>query len=130
MITLKDGILVTFDVVGEQFKVWITNPNTIEQVKDLQAGKSKATIPNGRIHRDSGECDHNAPYRWHLDPQEIVMAEVAIEVCDARPSYVEAHVDEFVDTVTRFCPWSTKLVSVEDLREDLEGVAVTDREVV
>jgi hypothetical protein len=123
MITLKDGILVTFDVVGERFKVWITNPDTIKQVKDLRAGKSNANIPNGRVHRGSGEDNHNAPYSWHLDPQEIAMAEVAIEVCDARPSYVEAHIDEFVDTITRFCPWNTKLVNIEDLRENLEGVA-------
>ncbi|WP_443689868.1 BP74-related protein [Nostoc mirabile] len=95
------------------------NPNTIEQVKYLQAGKSNATIPNGRIYRGAGEGNHNAPYSWHLDPQEIVMAEAAIEVCDARPSYVEAHVDEFVDNVTRFCPWETKLVNVEDLREGI-----------
>ncbi len=113
---LRGGVLATFDVVGDQFKVWVTNPEAIQQILDLRDGKSEANIPNGRILRGQGEANHNAPYAWHLDPQEIEMAEMTIEVCDAEPSYVEANVAEFVDNVKRYCPWSAKLVSVQDLR--------------
>ena len=44
------------------------------------------------------------------------MAEFTIEVCDGRPSFVEENVDEFVDNVGRYCPWSAALVQVEDFR--------------
>jgi len=26
------GVLATFDVVGERFKVWVTNPETVQQL--------------------------------------------------------------------------------------------------
>jgi hypothetical protein len=113
---LQGGILATFDVVGEQFRVWITNPQTVQQVLDLEAGRSDANIPNGRILRGPGAGDHNAPWSWHLDPEQIEMAEMTVEVCDGTPSYVEEHLDEFVDTVERYCPWSAQLVDVQDLR--------------
>jgi len=54
--------------------------------------------------RRPGRADHNATYHWHLDPQDVSMAEVAIELCDALPSYVEENVDEFVERVGRYCP--------------------------
>lgn len=113
---LDGGVLATFDVVGEEFKVWVTNSDTIEQILALESGESLANIPSGRILRGAGEDDHNAPWTWHLDPEDIEMAEMTIEVCDAVPSYVEANVDEFVDVVQRYCPWSAALVSVEDFR--------------
>jgi hypothetical protein len=112
---LKSGALATFQVEGERFRVWVTNPSTIQQLKDLRAGTSAANIPNGRIVRGQGKAGHNAPWRWHLDPKDIQMAEVTTEVCDGRPSYVNQHVDEFVKTVKRYCPWGAKLVGLRIL---------------
>ena len=99
---------------GERFRVWTTNPQTIEDLHELQQGTSTASIPNGRILLGPGRARHNAPYHWHLDPQDIAMAEVAIELCDGLPSYVEENVDEFVERVGRYCPWATKLVELQD----------------
>ena len=113
---LAGGILATFDVDGEQFRVWVTNPTTIQQIFDLQAGTSMANIPNGIIHYGSGQGNHNAPWSWYLDPEQIEMADMTIEVCDARPSYVEEEVKYFVDVVGRYCPWGATLVSIEDYR--------------
>jgi hypothetical protein len=113
---LSGGILATFRVVDEEYKVWVTNPQTIQQILDLRDGKSEDTIPNGVILRGAGEGDSNAPYSWHIDPEQIEMAAFTIEVCDAEPSYVEANIDEFVDVVGRYCPWSAELVSVVDYR--------------
>lgn len=115
--SLKDGLLATFDVEGERFRVWVTNPDTIEQLRALWGGTGTATIPNGRILPDAGHSDHNAPWSWHLDPHDIEMAENAMEVCDGIPSYVEEHLDEFVGVVQRYCPWSARLV---DLQENWE----------
>lgn len=109
----ESGVLATFDVDGERFRVWLSNPQTVQQVLDLQQGRSNAHIPNGRILRGPGRNDHNAPWSWHLDPQDISMADVTIELCDGRPSYVEDNLDEFVDTVQRYCPWGASLVEVQ-----------------
>jgi hypothetical protein len=113
---LAGGVLATFDVTGQQFKVWITNPETIGQVLALRDGTSMANIPNGTLREGPGEGAHNAPWNWHLDPEEIAMAEITIEICDGEPSYVEEHLEEFIATVGSYCPWSAQLVAVEDLR--------------
>jgi hypothetical protein len=117
---LDGGVLATFDVNGEIFQVWVTNPQTVQQILDLAAGESAANIPNGRILRGPGAADHNLPWSWHLDPEEIEMAEMTMELCDGRPSYVEEQLDEFVDTIGRYCPWSARLVSVEVLASRIE----------
>jgi hypothetical protein len=113
---LAGGILATFDVVGEEFRAWVTNPGAIEQILALQAGERQASIPNGRILRGPGRADHNAPWTWHLDPEQIAMAEFTVEVCDGTPSFVESEIDYFVDTVRQYCPWSAKLLNVQDYR--------------
>lgn len=115
---LAGGVLATFEVTGERFQVWVTNQEAIQQILDLQAGKSPATIPNGRILRGPGQGDHNAPWGWHLDSEDIHMAEMTIELCDGAPSFVESEVDYFVDTVQRYCPWSAQLVEVKDYRRE------------
>jgi hypothetical protein len=115
---LTGGVLATFDVEGEEFQVWVTNPESIQQLFDLQAGTSSANIPNGRILRGPGEADHNTPWSWHLDPQDIEMAEITIELCDGMPSFVEENLDEFVNTVERYCPWAANLTSLEDFRTE------------
>ena len=113
---LVNGVLATFDVSGETFQVWVTNPNTVEQLLALQAGESTATIPNGRILAGPGDGDHNAPWSWHLDPEDIEMADLTMELCDGAPSYVEEHLAEFTDTVGRYCPWAAQLTGLEDRR--------------
>jgi hypothetical protein len=113
---LKGGVLASFSVGSENFRVWIRNPGTIEQVLALQRGTATATIPNGRLRTGSGQGAHNAPYTWHLDPDEIEMAGLTIEICDGAPSYVEAHRDEFIAQVNRYCPWGARLTSVADHR--------------
>ncbi|MFU8771007.1 MAG: hypothetical protein ACNA8H_01170 [Anaerolineales bacterium] len=113
---LQGGVLAEFEVVGDTFKVWVTNPDTIQQLYDLQDGVSQANIPNGRIHHGPGQADHNEPWSWHLDPQDIEMAEMTIELCDGALWFIEEEIDYFVETVQRFCPWEAGLVSLEDYR--------------
>jgi len=112
--TLTDGILVTFDVSGETYKIFISNETTIEQVLAVQRGESQATIPNGRILR--GAVSYNEPWNWHIDTEDIEMAEMTIELYDGRPSLVEADIDYWVDTVQRFAPWAATIIEVQDLR--------------
>ena len=111
---LRGGVLATFDVQGERFSVFITNEETIDQVSALSKGKSEARIPSGRLLR--GQVSYNKPWHWHMDSQDIVMAEVTMELCDGRPSDIENNLDYWIGTVGRFCPWSAQLVALNDFR--------------
>jgi hypothetical protein len=113
---LRGGIVATFAVGEEGFRVWIRNPGAIAEVLALQRGASSNTIPNSVLRTGDGQGDHNAPYSWHLDPDAIEMAGATIELCDGRPSFVEANRDQFIREVGRYCPWGARLVSVEDYR--------------
>lgn len=112
---LAGGVLATFQVSGEEFRVWVTDPETIQQILDLRDGTSTASIPNGALHEGPGRADHNAPWAWHLDPEDIEMADATIEVCDGRPSLVDEMLEDYLD-VGRFCPWGAELLDVEDFR--------------
>ena len=105
----------TFRVEGETFKVRVTNPETIEDLVDVWQRVSAATIPNGVLRAGPGEDGHNEPWNWHLDPEDIEMAELTIEACSGKPSDVEADLDYWINTVGRFCPWSAELILVEAL---------------
>ena len=112
--SLSGGILATFNVVGEEYSIFITNSETIEQILAVQRGESQARIPSGRLVR--GSVTYNRPWSWHIDPEDIHMAEVTIKLCDGTPSQVEANLDYWIDTVQRFCPWNASIVKIEDFR--------------
>lgn len=114
--TLRGGVLATFQVSGETFRAFVTNEDAIDDILALDAGLSDASIPNGALLRGPGSSGHNRPWSWHVDSEDIVMADATIELCDGRPSLVEANLDEWVDVVGRFCPWGAELVLVEDFR--------------
>jgi hypothetical protein len=111
---LSGGVLVTFDVVGERYSIFITNNNTIEQVFALQRGEGEAAIPSGRLVR--GSVFYNEPWSWHIDSDDIQMAEVIIELCDGTPSQVEDNLDYWLQSIQRFCPWSARIVEIQDFR--------------
>ena len=113
---LAGGIVATFTVEGETFRIWTDNVIAISDILALQTGVGRATIPNSTLRRGPGIGDHNAPYSWHMDPTDLEMAEATIEVCSGLPSFVEANVDEWVDVVGQYCPWSAVLEGVEDFR--------------
>lgn len=99
--------IATFNVLNEEFKVELTTPSLVEHAQELLDGKALRAIPMGRVMRD--DSDVNQPWSWHLDPTTVEFADVAIEVCDGPPSYVE---DEVITSDT-YCPWSAEIVSVE-----------------
>ena len=111
---LENGVLATFRVHTEHYNIFITNPQTIEQVLALWNGQSTANIPSGRVRK--GRVDYNKAWSWHIDSEDITMAENTIELCDGVPSYVEAHLDDWIATVGYFCPWSAELVALKDYR--------------
>jgi hypothetical protein len=103
-----DGVVVTFSVADEQYKIRLTDPADIEIARKLLAGEQAPNIPNGIVVR--GEPDVNAGYSWHIDPDSVEFADMTTEVCDGRPSDVE----KGVITSERYCPWSAKVVAIDE----------------
>lgn len=112
---LKVGLVATFDVDGERFRVWVTNPFSVHAITRVHGGTSTAFIPNGRVREGPGQADYNAPWSWHLDPEDTGMDHFTAEVCNATPSQVERNLDHFVRVVGRYCPWRAELIHVEYL---------------
>jgi hypothetical protein len=81
----------------------------IEAARRAQAG-GPARIPNGRI--VSG-TQFNYGWSWHL--QQVEFAELAIEVCDGRPSDVEREGTTYGGG--RYCPWGARIVRIEMIAE-------------
>jgi hypothetical protein len=91
----------------ETFVFRTTHPETIVLGFETMNGRGRL-FPIGPLRRGNG--GFNAPWSWHLDPAETRLTEVAIEVCDGTPSYVEAHVDDFVPV--GYCPWSARIIGI------------------
>lgn len=121
--TLAGGALATFTVVDETMRVWVTAPATVQALHDLQWGRTAASIIAGPVRTGPGQGAHNAPWSWHLDPDETQLVEVTIEVCDGRPSYVEADVDAWIASVGQFCPWDSALSELVDYTWMTEAAA-------
>lgn len=90
------------DVSGERFTVRVV---TREQVDAMEArlASGEEGVLNGAL--EPGDGGFNAPWSWHMTPASVEVPDMAIEVCDGRPSMVEADLDYWLDTVDRFCPW-------------------------
>jgi hypothetical protein len=92
------------DVAGERFVLRLAHPETIQLAAENLQGRN-SRFPLGPLR--AGDGGFNQPWSWHLDPEETRFVEVAIEVCDGRPSYVEEHRGDF----PTYCPWGARVVS-------------------
>lgn len=105
------GAVIAFDIGGESLRVWITNGPFIDRAKELLAtGTHQIPIFNTLL--DGRDCDSR--WTWHPDSFNVQWADAAIEVCDGRPSDVEA--DKPYWFSIGFCPWSAVLTEVDDRR--------------
>ena len=99
------GGVVTLAVAGESFRVALTTPEQIAAARAAQSGAS-ARIPIGRV---VAGAQVNTGWSWHLE--DVTFVEVAIELCDGRPSDVERAGVQFGGG--RFCPWSATIVRID-----------------
>lgn len=91
------------DVSGERFVLRLTDPDTIRAAEDNRLGRN-SQFPIGPLR--AGHGGFNQPWTWHFDPDQTRFVDVAMEVCDGRPTYVEAHKPEYPS----YCPWGAKVV--------------------
>ena len=101
------SVIVTFKVTNEKYRVLVTDPANIAIAQKLLAGKEAPRIPNGVVVR--GDPSVNTGWSWHIDPDTLEFADMTTEVCDGKPSFVEAN----AISGNRFCPWSAKVVAIE-----------------
>ncbi|HVM31299.1 MAG TPA: hypothetical protein VM305_11095 [Candidatus Limnocylindrales bacterium] len=106
-VVTPNGVIVTFRVVDEQFRMLLTNPDHIQHVRGLLAGGEEGAIPNAVIVR--GETGVNEGWSWSLDPETLEFADMTAEVCDGLPSHIE---DGTLQT-ERYCPWAAEVVDVQ-----------------
>ena len=94
------------EVEGERFRVRATTP-AIATALDARRRSGGVGVVAGRLIR--GDGGYNTPWSWHLDPLSLEVPDVAMEVCDGRPSMVQSDLDYWVDTVRTFCPWAARV---------------------
>ena len=76
--------LVTFRVADETFRVHLLDESQIDAAHRAANG-GRARIPNGRVVAGTGV---NVRWSWHVE--DVEFAELTTEVCDDRPSDVNA----------------------------------------
>jgi hypothetical protein len=95
------------DVTGTRFTLRASDPEAIAALRARMASRTRGVVL-GRIQR--GDGGFNAPWSWHIDPATVEVPDMAMELCDGQPSFVEENVGEFVDTVRYYCPWNAQVV--------------------
>jgi hypothetical protein len=106
------GKSFTIKVVGEeQFTVYATNPKAIQLLIDNYNNKNNNIVTGMLVIGDGG---FNSPWSWHLDPDTVEMPELAIELCDGRPSCIENNLAYWILNVKRYCPWTTRVIKIND----------------
>lgn len=103
----KSFILQTAN--GDKFTVYATDPEAIQLLTDNYYGLNNMFV-TGRLVIGNG--GFNSPWSWHLDPEDVTMAEFAIELCDGTPSEVEHNLPYWLFQVETFCPWSSKVIEI------------------
>lgn len=109
----EGGALVTFDICGERFTVWVVGDAFIDEAIALLSSGGQR-IPSFGTLLDGTDCD--LQWTWHPDPAEVGFTDFAIELCDGCPSHIEADKPYWLGTVDLYCPWSARVIAVHDRR--------------
>jgi len=103
---VTEGEYFTVSVANEDFIIFVTDSQTIQDAKDNYYGKNELFVIGDLAEGDGG---FNQPWSWHLNPDSVRMAENAMEVCDGLPSDVENDLDYWLNTVKIFCPYDSAI---------------------
>lgn len=97
------------DTTDDTFLAWTSDTTVIKQVEAQLALplEQRSQHINGKILRLPENCSLNQEWSWYFAPDEWIMADASIEVCDGNPQYVEENLAEYVDNVGQYCPWGS-----------------------
>lgn len=107
------GALVHFRICDEPLALWITDDEFIDEAID-NAGEGQVRVPVFDQVVAGTDCDPQ--WSWHVQPDQAGWADATIELCDGCPSYLEENLDDWIDQVGNYCPWSAEVESVDDRR--------------
>ncbi len=111
--TRNGGAEIQIQVVDQTYRFWSTKAAFIDKAKDLKASGKTHVAMLSRL-ADGKDCD--AQWTFHSDPADMSWPDLAVEVCDGKPSDVEGNKSYWINTVKQWCPWTAKVLSVEDRR--------------
>jgi hypothetical protein len=99
----------TFVTPEGRFRTVIDDPASVARLDDAVRAQDlrRVGIPNGVVVRGDGGV--NRGHQWHLE--DVTLVDMTIEVCDGSAAYLDAHLDEWLRDVGRYCPWGARLVS-------------------
>ena len=104
---LPSSALFEVDVAGETFRVRVETTEQIAQLEARRAAGAPGVIMGSLKAGDGG---FNQPWSWHLDPATVETPDMAIELCDGRPTHVEQDLEQWLNVVKSFCPWGATVV--------------------
>ena len=109
-VTFRFGLA---DSQAEDFLARTTDPLVIAEVrKELEMpAKKRRQHVTGVIHRV--RRGKNLNWSWQHKDSAWKLTELSMELCDARPSYIEANLDAWLKNPGRFCPWKCRAKSEE-----------------
>lgn len=93
---------------GERFVIKLVTLEQIAVAQEMMRGqRPELNIISGRLAAGSGgfKRDPNTgrEWSWHLVPETIQFAEVSIEVCQGRPSFVQEELANWL-RLGQYCP--------------------------
>jgi hypothetical protein len=104
----KAGEYFNVSVVDEYFCVYITNPATLELAYKDYRGEIRRIV-SGNL--SGGNGGFNQPWSWHLVPDSVRLVEMAVEICDGKPSFVEKDLENWLK-IGIYCPWVSDIIKI------------------
>ena len=98
------------EVSGEQFRVQVTSEAEAEALRARMQSGVEGVVSGTLV---SGSGGINTPWKWHLDASTVHVTAFAMEVCDGRPSMVDADLAYWLNNVGQFCPWGARVIREE-----------------
>jgi hypothetical protein len=109
---LTGGALITFQVCGDLFTLWITRRPFLEEARHVLAtGRSR--IPIFSL-VDGQHCDPR--WTWHVDPDTAVFVDASTELCQGCPAFLERDKAYWINKVKNYCPTTVAVIQVDDRR--------------
>ena len=106
------GAEITITITGETFTFWSEDDAFIDEAIDHRDNDTTRVAFFDRV-IEGADCDDQ--WGFHVD-DEMEWADLAIELCDGRPSDVDADLDYWIGSVVSWCPWGPDVTTVDDRR--------------
>ena len=103
-----DRCRVEIEVSGEVFTAAVMDSVQARLLSERLASGARGVVSGDLLPGDGG---FNGGWGWHWDPESVHVADMAIELCDGRPSMVQADLPYWIGTVQQYCPWGAKVVA-------------------